>query len=998
MKFRPACLCLKVITAYLLTLVFSGSYVWSQLPVAQLRSIFPAGGQAGQTVTFSIVEGSDLEEISRVIFNHPGIQLQGKLDPLTNPKSFTVKIAADVPSGYYSLRVQSRYGVSNPRMFRVDVHPGKVIQEADLQKESPLVCAINSVVYSRCEARGDIDEFAFTLEANKKYEVRLDSISLDSLMLPVLEIYQPDGHRIAYARQIERDDPHLIFSPKQTGVYRLKVYDFLYRGAASYAYRLSLTDSIIPESFNPPVLQQASQQVVKGVYQFSNADSDVVLSDYTLQPFPLQATSPLTGYISPRQSIYPFMLARITAVNRGDSLFCLPLVSEPLLAEQEPNNTNEKAQKLTVPSHVYGRFLNPGDVDIYSFQAKKGEPFWLQIFSERDGQSLDPFVKLEQISVDAKGAHSIKPITVPDDIKTNLYPNVFDTLSDDIDFLLKAPVDTTYRVTVFNRYHLNRKNRLDYYRLRIASPKPTFQSVAMVLPNVTGALTADTPSGAILRQGGTAVFKVLLNRIQGFAEPVRIEATHTPPGVTIKPIVIAANATSGELILRATADASVGYAGINLVAKAVDVNDPNQVLKQYKSVPVTPVAITWKAQSTSPAVSRLGHSLMVSIIAEQLSAEVRPADHPAILHVSQAEQVWQPLEIIRRNGFADKVIVKAEGIDKKAKIDVVAAAVPKEKNTSNVRFSFKADAKTGWHVCRLKSESQFNYVRNPQLLARTEQEYKKKEAEQTALSKTNEVTKKQQADKTKQLAEANKVLAKDKKKQQAVAKQIDTQNKMLAKLKADLQKSENEEQKVARQKLVDAKMAELTKLAKDQETILTAIKTSTQKVATFTAELKTVQEAFKKSNTAFETAKKSLAVYKKTLDNVRKQQAAKKTKYEEIEDRLLFYVHPAPMTISLKSPAEISLAKGKTAEVKIELARKDKVTGMVAVSLTLPPGIKGISASPVMLMPDQKTAVITINAAADATKGKHQFCTVRGSIMHESQQLNVDVPLIITVP
>ncbi len=998
MKFRPVHRCLKMIAASLLSLLVSGSDAWSQLPVAQLRSIFPAGGQAGQTVSLTIVEGSDLDETSRVIFSHPGIQLQGKIDPLTNPKTFTVKIAADVPPGYYSVRVQSRFGVSNSRLFRVDAQPVRVVQEADLQKESPLVCAVNSVVYSRCESRGDIDEYAFPLQANKKYEVNLDSISLDSLMLPVLEVYQPDGHRLAYSRQIERDDPHLIFSPTQTGVYRFKVYDFLFRGAASYAYRLSLTDSIVPESFNPPVLQQSNQQAVKGIYRFSNADSDIVTADYALQPFPFQARSPIPGYISPRQTINRFLLARIPAVNGGDSLLWFPASAELPHAEQEPNNIPETAQKLTVPCNIYGRFMNSGDIDHFSFLAKKGQEFWLQVFSERDGQSLDPYVKLEQVSVDAKGKRTVKTISIQDDIKTNLYPNVFDTLSDDIDYRFKAPADATYQVTISNRYHLNRRNRLDFYRLQITPPRPAFQSVAMVLPNVTGALTADTPSGAILRQGGTATFKILLNRIQGFAESVRIEAAQTPPGVRIQPIVIPTGATSGELVLRAAAEAPVGYTEINLVAQAVDPDHPDRVLEQYPSVPVTPVAIAWKAQSTSPAISRLGHSLVVSIIGEQLPAEVRPADHPIIQHVSQAEQVWQPLLVVRRNGFADKVVVKAEGIDKKAKIDVVAGEIPKEKSELNVRFSFKADAKTGWHVCRLKSESQFNYIRNPQLLARTEQEYKKKEAEQAAQSKKLEAAKKQQADKTSQLADANKQLAQQKKNEQALIQRINTENKTLGKLKTDLEKSEDEKQKAARQKLVDSKMAELKKLTGEKDAISNAIKSTSKKVATLTAQLKAAQDAFKKESAAFEAAKKSLAAYKKTLDRVRKEQAAKKTKYAETEDRLVFYVHPAPLVLSLKSPAEVSLTQGKTVQVKIELARKDKVTGMAAVSLTVPPGVKGITAAPVMVAPDQKTAVVTINAAADATKGKHQFCTVRGSIMHDSHQLHVDVPLTITVP
>lgn len=1001
MKVYPTCCSLGRLICLLAVAVF-GSDAQAQLPVTQLRAIFPPGAQAGQTVQVSIVEGSDVDEISHVIFNHPGIQLQGKLDPLTNPKAFTIQIAADVPPGFYSFRVQGRYGVSNPRMFRVDALASKVVQEADLQKESPLVCDINSAIYSRCEARNDIDEYAFQLQANKKYELRLDSISLDSLLIPVLEVYQPNNRRLMYRRQIERNDPCVTFTTGDAGIYRVKVYDFLFRGAASYNYRLSVCESIAPESLDPPVLQQVAQSGIKGLHQQAvsagSASSDLIVADYQLQVQSPVSSSAISGFISPRQALNPLLYARLPTVNRGDSLRCVSVSKYPLVADKEPNDTPEQAQKVSVPSEIYGRFLKPGDRDVYQFHAKKGENFWLQIFSERDGQSLDPYVKLEKITTDAKGKQAIATIAIPDDVATNLYSNVFDTMTDDIDYLLKVPADADYRVTVSHRYHFNTANRLDHYRLRISAPSPSFHAVAMVLPNISGALTADTPSGCVVRKGGTATFKVLLNRIQGFAESVRIEAASVPPGVTIAPVVIPATASSCEVILRATDQAPIGFAEIVLTARAVDSKNSDKILEQYPAVRVTPATISWKAQPTSPAVSRLGHTLVVSVVREVLPAQVQSDKHPAVIHVSQAEQLWHSLEVKRSNGFADKVIIKASGIDKKTKIDVVAGEIPKDKQSLKTRFSFKADAKTGWHVCLLKSEAQFNYVRNPELLARTEQQYKKIEADQTAKAAALANAKKQQAEKTKLQADANKSLAEQIKKQQALQKQIDAQNKTLVKLKDDLQKSEEEQQKAARQKLVDAKVLELTNLTKELTAAQAKVKESMQSVSKVTAELKTAADSVTKLNTEAESVKKSLAAYKKTLDQVKKAQAAKKTKYEAIEDRLVFYVHPSAMTLTLKSPAEITLKKGETAEATIEIARKDAVKGAVVVSMTLPPGVTGLETGSQTLNPDQNKATVKITAAADATSGKHQFCTIRGTIIHDGQSLNVDVPLTITIP
>ena len=382
MKLNPIRCSVYKLTACVLVVLASGSLTWAQLPVAQLRSLFPPGGQAGQTIKVEVTQGSDLDETKTILFNHPGIQLQDKLDPLTNPKQFNIKIAEDVPPGYYSFRVQGRFGVSNPRMFRVDAYPVKIVTEADFKKQSPLSCDVNTVVYSRAEVRNDIDEFVFNLESNKRYELNVESLSLDSLMVPVFEIYQPNGRRVAYRRQIERDDPRLIFIAEQAGDYRIKVYDFLYRGAVGYNYRLSLTDQITPNSINPPMLRNVEEQLVKGLNQqvdFSKSSGvvdDILVTNVKLKPYFPQNTMAISGYISPRQAMSPFLFSRTPTLNRNDTVQTISFSKHPVIAEQEPNNSNEKSQPLTVPCEVYGRFLETNDVDVYSFEAKKNESVW----------------------------------------------------------------------------------------------------------------------------------------------------------------------------------------------------------------------------------------------------------------------------------------------------------------------------------------------------------------------------------------------------------------------------------------------------------------------------------------------------------------------------------------------------------------------------------------------------------------------------------------------
>ena len=121
--------CRFVLAAFMiLFFLLVDTRVQAQLPSTQLFAIFPTGGQAGQVVDLQLTRGHDLEEIHRVIFNHPGISALPKLEnvadtlkDVSNP--FTVTISADVPPGPYEVRAVGLYGVSNPRTFVVGTQP-----------------------------------------------------------------------------------------------------------------------------------------------------------------------------------------------------------------------------------------------------------------------------------------------------------------------------------------------------------------------------------------------------------------------------------------------------------------------------------------------------------------------------------------------------------------------------------------------------------------------------------------------------------------------------------------------------------------------------------------------------------------------------------------------------------------------------------------------------------------------------------------------------------
>src|SRR5205823_5485717 len=63
-----------------------------------------------------------------------------------------------------------------------------------------------------------------------------------------------------------------------------------------------------------------------------------------------------------------------------------------------PNNTAAQAQKITLPCDTAGSFYPAADVDMFEFEAKKGEVWWVEVSSERLGLPTDPAILVQHVN------------------------------------------------------------------------------------------------------------------------------------------------------------------------------------------------------------------------------------------------------------------------------------------------------------------------------------------------------------------------------------------------------------------------------------------------------------------------------------------------------------------------------------------------------------------------------------------------------------------------
>jgi hypothetical protein len=101
-------------------------------------------------------------------------------------------------------------------------------------------------------------------------------------------------------------------------------------------------------------------------------------------------------------------------------------------------------------------------------------------------------------------------------------------------------------------------------------------------------------------------------------------------------------------------------------------------------------------------------------------------------------------------------------------------------------------------------------------------------------------------------------------------------------------------------------------------------------------------------------------------------------------------VKTAPGTLAL-APANGSIKRGATLEVKATITRTNGFVGPVTLSLPLPPGVAGLTAAP-----DKNEAQFVISAGGDATMGALANMVVRASMAFEGEAA-VDTPIALTV-
>lgn len=621
----------------------------AQLPGARLLSVFPPGAKAGSTAEVAVA-GTDLDDATRLLFSDS--QITSTAVENSNPPRFRVSIPSTVAPGLRDVRVIGHFGVSNPRRFHVGDRTELLATATNRSPENALAVSLGSWVSGRVDPAA-ADFLKFRAAHGQRVIIQCLAAALDSKLEPVLILSDITGREISHQRRGGLID----FTPSADGEFSLKLHDISFRGGTDYFYRLSFgTGPWIDYAFPPSGVTGGTNSVV--IYG-RNLPGGLPANGRAADGHPLEKLAVSLILTNGRSSL--LTRAPSASIDGMDYYLDSPQgVSNPvfLLSAQGPlapetgdNDTPAQAQKITPPCDVTGRFYPREDRDWFNFAVKKGEAYWLELFSQRLGLATDPFLLVQQIAKGSDGKEKSPDVQEVYDSDVNSGGVEFNTAHRDPSRRIEIKEDGECRVMVRDLFGV-RDDPSRVYQLSIRQGSPDFHLLA--LPQAPPPVEKDKKDILIwntqLRRGETLPIKVIAFRQNDFKDEINLKIEGLPAPLRASGGRIAPGATTATLFITAPNDAPA-WAGIVRVSGTAGAGT-RQMARMARAGSVTwPVA----DYTTEGAFSRLADDLCLSISGEETAPlQTRPRATNEFA-TALGGQLDIPLEITRQPDFAGKL-------------------------------------------------------------------------------------------------------------------------------------------------------------------------------------------------------------------------------------------------------------------------------------------------------------------------------------------------------
>jgi hypothetical protein len=323
-------------------------------------------------VTGRILRVKELPDLSDIRLGSNGTASTIDVGPLPprNQVTVEVEVAPEADIGPVSFRLLTPLGTSPEGRFLIEPYYGEAPdREPNDTPETAFETFLPAILAGTISKPGDVDYFRIQVKAGQQIAFENGAMLIGSSLQPVVAILDADLN-VVREFGAEGGTEQLMFSHRfeKAGAYYVRVSDYQHSGRAGHFYRIIAGEFPLVEGAFPMGLRKG-------------ATAELALRGYHLSPKLKVEGRPLP------ESEDTLLLRPEHAFNQTR----VALGAEPEVESQ--------GGPISLPVTVNGRIAAAGAENRYRFQARKGEPWVLEVNARRLGSDLDSFLEV----LDAKG-------------------------------------------------------------------------------------------------------------------------------------------------------------------------------------------------------------------------------------------------------------------------------------------------------------------------------------------------------------------------------------------------------------------------------------------------------------------------------------------------------------------------------------------------------------------------------------------------------------------